>query len=145
VSGERIAADVTSSDKPDQGSWDERRVGPRHKAFLRGRILYNNRQSSIDCTIRDYSPEGARLVSSDAVVVPDAVELEIPHRNEIVPAMVQWRRGGEIGVAFVREKVAAEATAPEVALAERVRKLELEVAEMRRILAALRRSSASEA
>lgn len=130
---------MTNGDKAD-----ERRVGPRHKAFLRGRILFNNRQSSVDCTIRDYSQEGARLVCSDTVVVPDAIELEIPHRNEVVPAVVQWRRGGEVGVAFVREKHIPEQTTPEAALADRVRRLETEMAEMRRIIIALRKNTASD-
>jgi hypothetical protein len=136
---------VTTSEKTDRNFHDERRAGPRHKAFLRGRILFNNRQSSVDCTIRDYSSEGAKLACSDTVVVPDAIELEIPHRNEIVPAYVQWRRGGEVGVAFLREKSTADPSSPEAGLPERVRKLEAEVAEMRRILTALRRSTASDA
>lgn len=139
-----MRAIVTAIEKQEK-NWDERRIGARHKAFLRGRILYNNRQASIDCTIRDYSAEGARLVCSDTVVVPDAVELEIPHRNEVVPAMIQWRRGGELGVAFIREKAVSDSASPEPGMGDRMRKLESEVAELRRILVAMRKSSLPDA
>ena len=38
----------------------ERRSSARQKSFLQGRIYFNNRRSSVDCLIRDYSETGAR-------------------------------------------------------------------------------------
>jgi hypothetical protein len=71
---------------------DERRTLTRQKSFLQGRIYFNNRRSSIDCLVRDYSETGARLKLSETVTVPEVMELYIPiakrHR-----ARVEWRSG----------------------------------------------------
>ena len=53
----------------------ERRQSSRQKAFLKGRIFFNNRCSSIDCLIRDISEEGAKLIFSSVVATPDIVEI----------------------------------------------------------------------
>jgi hypothetical protein len=37
----------------------ERRTSSRQKAFLQGRIFFNNRRTSVDCLIRDISEQGA--------------------------------------------------------------------------------------
>lgn len=131
----------SSSPTTQHDSTPERRGEPRQKTFLRGRVLYNNRQSSVDCVIRDYSFEGARLVFSEAVPTPDVFEVEIPHKNEIIAASMQWRRDGEMGVQFHRSRPAhGDQSKSDLELAERVRRLEDELAELRRTLAALRRA-----
>ena len=61
----------------------ERRSISRQRSFLQGRIFYNSRRSSIDCLIRDISDTGAKLKFSEAVAVPDAMELYIPTKEEI--------------------------------------------------------------
>jgi hypothetical protein len=132
---------ASSSPQAQQGSAADRRGEPRQKTFLRGRVLYNNRQSSVDCVIRDYSSDGARLVFSEAVPTPDAFEVEIPHKNEIVAATMQWRRDGEMGVQFHRPRPAhGDQRGSDLELSERVRRLEDEIAELRRTLGALRRA-----
>ena len=80
----------------------ERRRTPRPKCLLRGRIYFNKGRSSIDCLIRDISYEGARVVFSDPVNIPDAVELYIPKHNRTVHALVRWRHADQIGLAFSR-------------------------------------------
>jgi hypothetical protein len=114
----------------------ERRNTTRKKAFLQGRIYFNNRRSALDCLIRDISDTGAKLIFSDSVQTPDTIELYVPHKEQTLRAVVQWRRGDEIGVAFTD----AEALAPDrpagsaAELAARVQKLEDEVAALRRLL-----------
>jgi hypothetical protein len=130
-----------TSPAPSSADAPERRGGVRQKTFLRGRVLYNNRQSSVDCVIRDYSHSGARLVFSDAVPTPDVFEVEIPHKQEMIPATVQWRREGEMGVEFHRARMPGESPDGDLELAERVRKLEDEIAELHRILVALRQAN----
>jgi hypothetical protein len=119
---------------------DERRTLTRQKSFLQGRIYFNNRRSSIDCLVRDYSETGARLKLSEAITVPEAMELYIPNREEMHRARVEWRSGNEMGVSF-GEEVRAPSIAPDAAqgdLAARVQKLEGEVAALRRAVTELR-------
>jgi hypothetical protein len=78
----------------------ERRSGSRQKSFLQGRIFFNNRRTSVDCLIRDFSEHGARLKFSSAIATPDVVELYVPNKDESYRAKVQWRNGDEIGVGF---------------------------------------------
>src|SRR5436190_459530 len=91
------------ADKP----MSNRRKSTRQKSFLQGRIYFNNRKSSIDCLIRDLSNEGAKLKFSEAIVAPEAIELYIPARDQYCRAKVLWRHGGEVGVGFVLDHVAA--------------------------------------
>jgi len=111
----------------------ERRRAVRQKSFLRGCIYFNKRRGAVDCLIRDMSAEGARVIFSDAVSVPDVVELYIPQKEKTLRARVQWRHGDEIGLAFPDAVVAAHV--PETGeLIDRIGKLESEVASLRRLL-----------
>jgi hypothetical protein len=118
----------------------ERRSSARQKSFLQGRIYFNNRRSSVDCLIRDYSETGARLKFSESVVVPEAIELYIPNKEEFHRGRVQWRSGDEMGIAFDEEthspSVAHDAGQGD--LATRVQALETEIASLKRALNELR-------
>ena len=111
----------------------ERRRIVRQKSFLRGSIHFNNRRSVADCLIRDISPYGARLIFSDTVTTPDTLDLHIPQKEQTLRSHVIWRHGQEVGVAFAQ---AAEMDQPAEAgdLAERVQRLEDEVAALKRQL-----------
>lgn len=119
----------------------ERRRTARQKSFLRGMIYFNNRRNAVDCLIRDISPYGARLIFSDAVTTPDVLELYIPQKEQTLRVHVIWRHGQEVGVAFAQAAhvdPAAEpgdpGSSPGQALAERVARLEMEIAGLKRIL-----------
>jgi hypothetical protein len=122
----------------------ERRSSRRHKSFLRGCIYFDQRRSAMDCLIRDFSDEGARIIISDTVNVPDAVELYIPHKEQTLRAHVKWRHGDEVGLAFNEAAPQAAATPEEVGLTERVAKLEADIAELRRTLKRLKRDKAAD-
>ena len=113
----------------------ERRESARQKSFLKGRIYFNHRRSSVDCLVRDISDQGAKLKFSETVAIPEAFELYIPNRDETFRARVQWRTGEEVGVAFESEDVPAPSLAPDASagdLAARVRRLESELAMLQR-------------
>ena len=112
---------------------DRRRIA-RQKSFLRGMIYFNNRRSVADCLIRDISPHGARLIFSDAVTTPDVLDLYIPQKEQTLRAQVIWRAGHEVGVAFPQAIHAEPATVAADGLADRVAKLEAEVAALKRML-----------
>ena len=128
---------------------DERRLGTRQKSFLQGRIYYNNRRASIDCLVRDISPTGARLKFPGPVTAPELVELYIPNKDEFYRAQVQWNRGDEIGVHFIRDEAesapAAGGSLPEAGLTERMQKLEAEVAGLKRIIKELKAERSGDA
>jgi PilZ domain len=78
----------------------ERRSISRQKSFLQGRIFFNNRRTSLDCLIRDFSEQGARLRFSGLVSTPEVVELFIPSKEETYRARIIWRNADEVGVSF---------------------------------------------
>jgi hypothetical protein len=115
----------------------ERRNSARKKSFLQGRVFYNERRSSADCLVRDLSEHGAKLVFSDAVNLPDALDLHLPAKDERHPITVRWRRGDEMGVDF--DDVGGEADETEAAAApsdqlDRLTKLESEFTVLKRVV-----------
>ena len=119
----------------------ERRRSVRKKSFLRGCVYFNKRRSAIDCLIRDISDQGARIIFSGAVNVPDVVDLYIPQKEETIRARVQWRRGDEVGLAFREAETTRQASPlPQPGdLAQRVAELEAEMTALRRTLRQLKR------
>jgi hypothetical protein len=113
----------------------ERRKTARQKSFLRGAVQFNNRRSVVDCLVRDISPYGARLIFSDAAAsIPDMLELHIPQKEMTLRSHIIWRHGKEVGVAFAQTLQMEPAQEPAGELAERVAKLEAEIAGLKRLL-----------
>jgi hypothetical protein len=118
----------------------ERRSVSRQKSFLQGRIFYNQRRSSVDCLVRDFSDIGAKLKFSESISVPEVMELYIPNRDEFRRARVQWRTAGEMGVTFGEEVDAPSITVAKAStdLPVRMQKLETEIVALKRIVNELR-------
>jgi hypothetical protein len=116
---------------------DERRASRRQKSFLRGIVYFDKRRTQMACMVRDLSESGARIVLSQAIALPDLIELQIPQREEMVSARVQWRRADEIGLAFTKPD--ASASPRETQLINRVAELEAEIAALQRTIKRLRR------
>ena len=106
----------------------------RSRTFLKGIVYYDNRHASIDCTIRDLSDTGARIVFTTLVVVPDNIELHIPQKQMTLPAQVRRRDEYEIGVSFEDQRSDEPRRAIDGEMAERVTKIEHELAAMKRLL-----------
>ena len=79
---------------------DDRRSSKRRRTVLTGKVLFNNRASVFDCTIRDLSETGAQLTLADVSTLPRDFELEIPSKDMLVQAHVMWSRGRNHGVRF---------------------------------------------
>ena len=113
----------------------ERRRRSRQKAFLQGRIFFNNRRNSVDCLIRDISDQGAKLRFSSTIATPDVVELHVPSRDESYRARIEWRAGEEVGVSFEDAETApplAPGAAAPADWAARIHKLEHDIAVLQR-------------
>ncbi|AWN43951.1 PilZ domain-containing protein [Methylobacterium durans] len=125
----------------------ENRKEARQRVFLKGRIIFNNNASSMDCLVRDLSPAGARLALSETTTLPEMFDLYIPQKERTYRAHMRWRRPDGIGITFVddsaRPEPAAAAPPPPAedasiaVLLRRVSELEAENATLRRLLATM--------
>jgi len=118
----------------------DRRAFLRHKTFIRGRIYFNNRLSSMDCIVRDLTESGSRLEVSETVALPDAFELYLPNKDEYFHARVEWRKGNSVGISWTAEQLSGpggEQGDAQHPLADRLAKLEREVASLRKRLDSL--------
>jgi hypothetical protein len=102
----------------------ERRTDDRGRSFLGGRIVFNNRCSSIDCVVRDMSSTGARVRVSTAVMLPDEFELMVPKQGRSWKVRIAWRKPQEFGLEFLDWDGSRDAAPLEIAA--RLRKLEEE-------------------
>ena len=79
----------------------EARRAERIRSFLRARIVYNNQNSTIECTIKNISPFGAKIELGNAMSIPDSFDLEIPQKGRSYRARLTWRSESAIGVEFI--------------------------------------------
>jgi hypothetical protein len=87
---------------------EERRKAARSRCLLGARVVFNARSSTMSCTIRNHSEDGAQLMFGEAPCIPDQLELILDNRRIRVPADVMWRSGRLVGVAFPRGRFMAE-------------------------------------
>ena len=103
----------------------ERRQHVRNRTLIGAQIIFNQRQSTLDCTVRNLSEHGALIALSDAVATPELFELYFPLKRESRMARARWRDGSRQGVEFTR--AAKEDSQPvQLDLLRRLRRLEQE-------------------
>lgn len=108
----------------------ERRRSARTRTLIGGKVIFNQRQSTLDCTVRNLSEDGALLVFPDSVALPELFELYFPVKRESRMVRSRWRDGGRIGVSFGAVAKQDEAPVP-LDLARRLRQLEQENATLK--------------
>ncbi|MBB5764847.1 PilZ domain-containing protein [Methylorubrum rhodesianum] len=82
------------------------RASKRHRVVQQGRIVLGP-ERLIACTVRDLSPEGAKIRIAPEHVLPETFPLVIAaHDLRTVTARLCWRRGDFIGVTFEGEPAA---------------------------------------
>ncbi len=86
----------------------EGRKTDRVRAFLRARIIFNNGNSTIDCTVKNISPTGAKLELSNTITVPADFDLEVPQRGKVYRARIVWRDAEALGLTFIAAELAHE-------------------------------------
>jgi hypothetical protein len=79
---------------------NSRRTSNRRRTVLKGQVVFNDRASALDCTVRDLSDTGARITFADVFPPPPEFELVIPSKSLQVHARLVWSRGAMHGVAF---------------------------------------------
>jgi hypothetical protein len=103
---------------------------PRAKALLIASVSRLDSSHCTPCVVTNISSSGARLKISEAVPLGETFKLSIPQRNMTRTARQVWRRGDQLGVAFMVEggPMPAEIEASKDA---KIRALEAEVAALK--------------
>jgi hypothetical protein len=110
----------------------EHRTTERVRSFLRAQIVFNNRMTTIECIIKNYSAAGAKIALNDTLTVPTEFDVYIPAKQRNHHARLVWRDKDAIGVNFIEAGAAvAEKTPTAAASADRLRELELQNAELK--------------
>ena len=78
----------------------DRRQDYRRKVYYGARIAFNDRQSTLDCLVRDFSPLGARLEFVNQMILPAQFDLSVHCKGVAFLAHVTWRRGQHCGIEF---------------------------------------------
>jgi hypothetical protein len=101
------AADVKgkSAAGPD-ASGPEHRHAQRRRTLKQGRVILTD-STTMDCTIRDLSEGGARLVFGGATQLPKTFALLLLSDHTRRPAELLWQRGLSAGIAFTGPATAA--------------------------------------
>lgn len=78
----------------------EKRREPRKRTLKRGRLVFNDGRSVIDCVVRNLSPSGALLVLPSLLGIPQEFDLHIDSDRNCRAARIIWKGDGKIGVEF---------------------------------------------
>jgi hypothetical protein len=89
--------DPNTTEAP-QTDFVERRRVPRLRSLLTGTLIFDDNSSTMDCTVRNISAYGAKMVITDAFRLPEAFNLRIPHHDQTHRARIAWRKGDEAGL-----------------------------------------------
>lgn len=79
---------------------EERRNFPRLRTLKGGKIVLNDGFSTFDCTIRNMSEEGAKLIVTSIIGVPKHFALAMNDGRHFQCQTI-WHTETEIGVEFV--------------------------------------------
>jgi hypothetical protein len=91
---------MSPSDAPKQPA--ERRVTRRKRAFLAGKVVYDDGAHSFECTIKDISDSGARVEFSAGRIAPKGVVLIEMRGGIAYLGEVRWRSPSAMGIFFLR-------------------------------------------
>jgi len=97
---------------------DEQRRSRRPRVLLSGRLVYGPDRLTIDCVIRDLTPEGARLKLAGSAVLPGPIVLIEVGSGMSHACEISWRRLPEIGVSFQSSEDLACGAEPESELTQ---------------------------
>ena len=72
----------------------------RQRVLKQGKILLPNGLTVIDCTVRDMSETGAKLLCPDPGAIPNDFKLVFTADRTMRGVQVVWRRPDMVGVKF---------------------------------------------
>jgi len=78
----------------------EKRRGPRARTLRAARIVFNQRRSVIDCTVRNLSAVGACLNVASTLGIPENFEVLLDVDTVPRACHVVWHKEKQLGVEF---------------------------------------------
>jgi len=81
----------------------ERRRHPRGKSLYGGVIIFNARQSTVDCVVRNFSAHGAKIEMAGTALLPDEFDLSIARKDTSFRVRLIWRNALDAGVQFTAD------------------------------------------
>ncbi len=105
----RVARDRRIEEAParaERRASDERRQleDRRRRTLLSAKVIYNDRQSTLSCTVRDLSVGGAKLIFGVMPTCPNTFELDLGE-GRVHLCEVAYREADTIGVHFLDAEV----------------------------------------
>jgi len=79
----------------------ERRKELRSRTLLGGVIAFNERRSTLDCSVRNFSERGARIEFTNIALLPDTFDLTVVRKQTTFRASTVWRTHAAAGVRFI--------------------------------------------
>ncbi|HYW61757.1 MAG TPA: PilZ domain-containing protein [Bradyrhizobium sp.] len=78
----------------------DRRQTARARVIYGGVIAYNQRCSTMNCVVRNFSETGVKVEFDHTALLPDEVDLLIARKSRAFDARVVWRSEKQAGLAF---------------------------------------------
>ena len=79
---------------------NEQRQTSRARVIYSGVVTFNDRRSTIECVVRNFSDDGARIEFKNAAMLPDEIKLFIPKKNRTYRARMVWAGTNTAGLKF---------------------------------------------
>jgi hypothetical protein len=79
----------------------DRRRQIRHRVIYGGVLAYNDRFSTMDCVVRNFTAWGAKIALPTNAILPDRLALTIRRKNREYAASIVWRSEREVGLEFI--------------------------------------------
>jgi hypothetical protein len=121
----------------------ERRRSTRQRSYLGGKMVFNTRNTIVDCLVRNFTDGGAKVECPPFVMLPQDVDLTIESKGVQARARVIWRKDAQVGLAFTTGPTgvgAADNVVP-IGTAHLISKLQAANADLRRRVARLSEES----
>ena len=78
----------------------DRRERARDKVFMGGVAEINERGSTMDCVVRNFSETGACVEFDSAARIPEKMQVTIARKGRAFLAKIIWRQANRVGLAF---------------------------------------------
>jgi hypothetical protein len=85
---------------PERDPFADRRSSVRKKVVRAARVIFNENQNLVDCTILDLSDGGAKLEFPSRQVLPRTFDLQMQN-GAIYRCEVRWAKDNFFGVRFL--------------------------------------------
>jgi hypothetical protein len=99
---------------------DPRRLEPRVRTFLGGKLIFGAHDLTADCTVRNLTARGAKVQTVMASTLSRELWLVVVKQGVAYRATVAWRRDDEVGLKFTSKHDLSKDDDPDLKIARYV-------------------------